>query len=61
MKYAVFLYVIVSFAWIILTDLYVDKLPVPSHIAPYVQTLKGSLFVVLSAVFMYIALKNIAR
>ncbi|WP_339170644.1 ATP-binding protein [Anoxybacillus sp. FSL W8-1294] len=58
MKYAVFLYVIVSFAWIILTDLYVDKLPVPSHIAPYVQTLKGSLFVVLSAVFMYIALKK---
>lgn len=58
MKYAVFLYVIVSFAWIILTDLYVDELPVPSHIAPYVQTLKGSLFVVLSAVFMYIALKK---
>lgn len=58
MKYAVFLYVIVSFAWVILTDLYVDKLPVPQHIAPYVQTLKGSLFVVLSAVFMYIALKK---
>ncbi|WP_297988844.1 ATP-binding protein [Anoxybacillus sp.] len=58
MKYAVSLYVIVSLAWIILTDLYVDKLPVPQHIAPYVQTVKGSLFVVLSAVFMYIALKK---
>ncbi|MGG6432285.1 ATP-binding protein [Anoxybacillus sp. D401a] len=58
MKYAVFLYVIVSFAWIILTDLYVDKLPIPQHIAPHVQTIKGSLFVVLSAVFMYIALKK---
>ncbi|WP_183250393.1 ATP-binding protein [Anoxybacillus tengchongensis] len=58
MKYAVFAYVIVSIIWIILTDLYVEKLPIPPHIAPYVQTLKGSLFVILSAVFMYIALRK---
>ncbi|WP_461201555.1 ATP-binding protein [Anoxybacillus sp. TBDG-1] len=58
MKYAVFAYVIVSIVWIILTDLYVEKLPIPPHIAPYVQTLKGSLFVILSAVFMYIALRK---
>lgn len=58
MKYAVFLYVIVSFIWIALTDFYVQKLPIPKEMAPYVQTLKGSLFVILSAVFMYIALKK---
>lgn len=58
MKYAVSLYVIVSFIWIALTDFYVQKLPIPKEMAPYVQTLKGSLFVILSAVFMYIALKK---
>ncbi|MGJ7034169.1 ATP-binding protein [Anoxybacillus eryuanensis] len=58
MKYAIPIYVIVSVAWIVLTDWYVEKLPIPQHIAPYVQTLKGSLFVILSAVFMYIALRK---
>ncbi|MBB5354105.1 hypothetical protein HNR43_000060 [Anoxybacillus mongoliensis] len=58
MKYAISIYVIVSVAWIVLTDWYVEKLPIPQHIAPYVQTLKGSLFVILSAVFMYIALRK---
>ncbi|WP_163150115.1 ATP-binding protein [Anoxybacillus sp. MB8] len=58
MKYAIVIYVIVSTIWIVLTDFYVEKLPLPQHIMPYVQTFKGFIFVMLSAVFMYIALKK---
>lgn len=58
MKYAVSLYVVVSIVWIVLTDFYVELLPIPPHMKPYVQTFKGALFVILSAVFMYIALKK---
>ncbi|OOE00574.1 PAS domain-containing sensor histidine kinase [Anoxybacillus kestanbolensis] len=58
MKYIVFLYVVVSIAWIVLTDFYAERLSIPPHMKPYVQTFKGALFVILSAVFMYIALKK---
>lgn len=58
MKYAVSLYVVVSIVWIVLTDFYVELLSIPPHMKPYVQTFKGALFVILSAVFMYIALKK---
>lgn len=58
MKYAVSLYVVVSIVWIVLTDFYVERSPIPPHMKPYVQTFKGALFVILSAVFMYIALKK---
>ncbi|MGG3998621.1 ATP-binding protein [Anoxybacillus kestanbolensis] len=58
MKYAVSLYVVVSIVWIVLTDFYVELLPIPPHMKPYVQTFKGAFFVILSAVFMYIALKK---
>ncbi|MED0656505.1 ATP-binding protein [Anoxybacillus ayderensis] len=58
MKYAIVIYVIVSTIWIVLTDFYVEKLPLPQQIVPYVQTFKGFMFVILSAVFMYIAFKK---
>ena len=58
MKYAVSLYVVVSIVWIVLTDFYVERSPIPPHMKLYVQTFKGALFVILSAVFMYIALKK---
>lgn len=58
MKYAVSLYVVVSIVWIVLTDFYVELLPILPHMKPYVQTFKGAFFVILSAVFMYIALKK---
>lgn len=61
MKYAVSLYVVVSIVWIVLTNFYVERSPIPPHMKPYVQTFKGALFVILSAVFMYIALKHIGE